>query len=500
MAQLVLHGRVATMARGADRLPTRGRVWIEDGRVVAVTHGRAGTPGFTGAPVLDVGDDLVLPGLIDMHNHLAYNALPLWTEPGRTDPWLHNKHWPDADTYTESITEPAWVYAKASPEALLAYVQVRAMAGGATAAQGWPTANRGYRTVLRTDELIYTSVVTKTGEALTEAVRRMTAGAGFLYHCAEGRRGSRVLRDYTDLHGEHGLLPTLIAVHCCAVDAADWARWDVAHAGGVVWSPLSNLLLYGETTLIDDARAQQVIVCLGSDWGPSGTKNLLGEMKAARIAADRFGYALTDAQIVEMVTCNPGTLLQRCWNDTPVGRLVPGALADVVVLRDRGGDPWEQVVAAREQDVSLVVVGGVPRYGDADRMAQVGTEPDFALTVAGLPRRAALPRPDRPGAAWSWRAITDALRAVQRDPQQAIAGAQARAAVGSRFAPDAELELFLDMPDSRRTGRAGPPKDPSTVRIPPLPALEHDAAYFDLLDTSPIQDGVLDPLRGRFLP
>ena len=67
----------------------------------------------------------MLPGFIDMHNHLAYNALPLWAEPGRTEPWLHNKHWPDADTYTESITEPAWVYAKACPEALLGYVQVR---------------------------------------------------------------------------------------------------------------------------------------------------------------------------------------------------------------------------------------------------------------------------------------------------------------------------------------------------------------------------------------
>jgi hypothetical protein len=308
-----------------------------------------------------------------------------------------------------------------------------------------------------------------------------------------------VLRDFTDLDAEHGLLATLIAIHCCAVDGPGWARWDVARAGGVVWSPLSNLVLYGETTLVDDARAQGVTVCLGSDWGPSGTKNLLGELKVARIAADHLGYALTDAQIVEMVTSNPGTLLERCW-DRPVGRLVPGALADVVVLRDRGGDPWQQVVAAREQDVSLVVVAGVPRYGDADRMAAVGTAPDFTLTVGGRARRAALPRPDRPAAAWSWRAITEALRAVQRDPQQAIAGAQARASGGSRFAPDAALELFLDMPDSRRTGRAGPPKDPSTVRIPPVPALEHDAAYFDLLEAAPIHGGVLDPLRGRFLP
>ena len=210
--------------------------------------------GFSDAPEVDVGDAFVLPGFIDMHNHLAYNALPLWCEPGRTEPWLHNKHWPDADTYTESITEPAWVYAKACPEALLGYVQVRAMAGGATGVQGWPTANRGYQTVVRNvdaedagtgrDDLIYTSVVTKTGEALATAVRRMGDGSGFIYHCAEGRRGSRVLRDYTDLERADGLLPTFIGIHCCAVDAGDWTKWAAADAGGVVWSPLSNLVLY----------------------------------------------------------------------------------------------------------------------------------------------------------------------------------------------------------------------------------------------------------------
>ncbi len=116
---------------------------------MALTTGSKRVAGFSAAPEVDVGDAYVLPGFIDMHNHLAYNALPLWGEPGRTVPWLHNKHWPSADTYTESITEPAWTYAKACPEALLAYVQVREMAGGATAAQGWPTANRGYRTVMR---------------------------------------------------------------------------------------------------------------------------------------------------------------------------------------------------------------------------------------------------------------------------------------------------------------------------------------------------------------
>ena len=302
-------------------------------------------------------------------------------------PWLHNKHWTDADTYTESITEPAWVYAKACPEALLGYVQVRAMAGGATGVQGWPTSNRGYRTVVRNvdaddagtgrDDLIYTSVVTKTGESLAD--RGAPHGRRLRVHLPLLRRSARIT-GAARLHrsqAAEGLLPTLIGIHCCAVDAANWTKWAAADAGGVVWSPLSNLVLYAQTTLVDDVRARGLLVCLGSDWGPSGTKNLLGEMKVARIAADRFGYAITDADIVEMVTSNPGALLERCWR-RPVGRLVKGGFADVTVVRGRGpGNPWERIVAATERDVALVVINGVPRYGDAKLMSQAGAPPTF---------------------------------------------------------------------------------------------------------------------------
>jgi 5-methylthioadenosine/S-adenosylhomocysteine deaminase len=508
MSELVIAGCIATMADGATTEPKPGRVWIRDGAIVAVTSGKKRVAGFTAASEVDVGDAYVLPGLIDMHNHLAYNALPLWFEPGRTEPWLHNKHWPNADTYTESITEPAWVYVNACPEALLGYVQVRAMAGGATSVQGWPTANRGYQTVVRNvddgpaatgnDDLIYQSVGTKTGETLATAVRHMNEGSGFIYHCAEGQRGSVVLDDYTDLEEADGLLPTFIGVHCSAVDADNWTKWAKANAGGVVWSPLSNLVLYAQTTLIDDVRARDVRVCLGSDWGPSGTKNLLGEMKVARIAADHFGYALTDAQIVEMVTSNAGTLLERCWH-RPVGRLVEGAFADVTVIRGRGsGTAWRRMVAATERDVALVIIDGVPRYGDTGLMNSAGAASTFPMTVGGRQRRVALPDPANTAAPWSWPAIMKALQDVQNDPQAAIANARDRAAVGPRFSDNAPLELFLDMPDTRRTGRAGPPKNPAAVRIPLIPSLEHDSDFFDLLDRSPIQGGVLAPLRGRF--
>jgi len=504
MAELVIRGTVATMTAGAA--PSPGAVWIRDGRIVGVTHGHVTKSGFSGAATVDVGDAFVLPGLIDMHNHLGYNTLPLWSEPGRTEPWLHNHHWTDASTYTPSITEPAYVYAKAVPQALLGYVQVRELAGGATAAQGWPTANGGYGTVVRNvdsedagtgrTDLIYTSVATKTGDALLDRVDTMTAGSGFIYHCAEGQRGSRVRADYTELAKDKGLLPEFIGIHCCAVGTDDWTRWDKPKAGGVVWSPTSNMLLYAQTTLIPDVQARNVLVCLGSDWGPSGTKNVLGELKVARIMSDQLGYGLTDHELVEMVTCNPGRLLERYWN-RPIGRLVAGAYADITVLHGRGhGDAWAQIVAATEADVALVVVDGVARYGDSNLMTAADAPASFATHIAGRSRRVALPDPADTTSAWSWNAIETALHDVQHDPQAALHHTAMRAAAGP--GGSAPFELYLDMPDSRRLGRAGPPKHPENVEIPPVPTLEHDHAYFTLLERAPIPGGALDGLEGWY--
>jgi cytosine/adenosine deaminase-related metal-dependent hydrolase len=46
----------------------------------------------------------------------------------------------------------------------------------------------------------------------------------------------------------------------------------------LVWSPLSNLLLYGQTALVYDALKAGVLVLLGTDWSPSGSRHLLDEL------------------------------------------------------------------------------------------------------------------------------------------------------------------------------------------------------------------------------
>ena len=105
-----------------------GRVWIGDeGTIITVTKGtKAGPPGSETASVIDVGSSLVLPGLIDLHNHLAYNTLPLWTEPSQTTPFAHHNSWTRAATYAASTTWPAYALITACPQELLAYVEAEA--------------------------------------------------------------------------------------------------------------------------------------------------------------------------------------------------------------------------------------------------------------------------------------------------------------------------------------------------------------------------------------
>jgi cytosine/adenosine deaminase-related metal-dependent hydrolase len=301
-----------------------GRVWVDDdGTIAAITRGsQAGPAGSDGAQVIDVGSSLVMPGLIDLHNHLAYNTLPLWTEPAQQTPFLHHNSWTRAKTYAASTTWPAYALITACPQELLAHVEAKAIVGGTTSIQGSPPKNRprdGWLVRNIEDEtfgsgnanLIYASVLTAKPAALAERANKMRAGSAFIYHCSEGQRGSIAAREFADAEAAGCLQPRFIAVHANAVDPAVYAHWQ--SPGAIAWSPFSNLWLYGQTSDVPAARSVGINVCIGSDWAPSGTKNVLGELKSARLTADHRGWSLSDHDLVMMATCLPGDTLARAW-------------------------------------------------------------------------------------------------------------------------------------------------------------------------------------------
>lgn len=509
MNDIVLFGRVLTVD-GERRVHARGAVYIHDGVIEAVQSEKGAPPaGFQSARRVRTGG-LITPGLIDLHNHLAYNSLPLWI--GRAAAYSTRYQWPGAPTYQSDVSNPAQALGIAAPAAALRFAEVKAVVGGVTAIQGSPPVTRAFpgwmvrnveKEAIGVKKPIFQSVLPATGDQLDTTSGRMAQGRSFIYHLSEGvDPGLR--KEFTLLH-EHGCVGDgLIGIHSTALTAADYASWHAAGGGAIVWSPFSNLWLYGGTTDVLAARAAGLRVCLGSDWTPSGTRNVLGELKiAATWNAQGLGGALTDEDLVEMATANPGDTLARAWG-AQVGRLVPGALADVAVFANVDTDPWRTVLHATERHVRLVMVGGRPAYGNPSLLEAAGAEDAEPITVAGvrrglmmtLPDELLPPEPDlRAEATKSWAHGLSELAAVWADPGGAVRKARRRRAAGEPI-----LEFVPDMPSAPGDdSRALDEHELDQLVMPTFDGIGHDAKWIkDVRDRAPAYAPVLKAAMDRF--
>src|SRR5690606_8227856 len=103
--------------------------------------------------------------------------------------------------------------------------------------------------------------------------------AVYFYHLAEGI-GEAARKHFTTLVEYDLLGRSLTAIHALGLKTEDLVKLKEAGAS-LVWSPLSNLLLYGQTH--DPGRLKEIGVkfAIGCDWSPTGSKNLLEELKVA---------------------------------------------------------------------------------------------------------------------------------------------------------------------------------------------------------------------------
>jgi 5-methylthioadenosine/S-adenosylhomocysteine deaminase len=498
---LVLEGMVATMDPGRPVVP-HGRVYVDDqGRIAAVQGADEPAPGGFDAARRVRAAGVVYPGLIDLHNHLAYNCLPLWAPPGRQEPFSSREQWPRLPAYTTDVRLPTLALTQVASKAVLKYVEAKAAVGGVTAIQGsakmsrpyegWLVRNVEYETFGSTQRSVFQSVRTLGQADFPTAREHMTSGSAFIYHLAEGTSPALV-REFTDLKDNDCLQPKLVAIHATALGDPEYADWG-PHGSSMVWSPLSNLWLYHHTSDVVAARRHGIRVCLGADWAPSGSKHLLGELKVADLwnrAATGLDQAFTDVELCEMVTASPADALG--WSDR-IGRIKPGLYADLLVLRHRVPDPHRNLIEATERDVRLVLVGGRPVYGTPAYMRSSGASQAEPITVGGLRRSISLRDPGVPDADMSWPQVLAALEAVRRDP----VGANERMRVAAAAIGEEPLRLIPDDPGGE------PPvllaaADLGEVRIRPLDPLAHDSGFFAALRSAPILGGLLDDLQGYY--
>src|SRR6201996_2086955 len=132
---LVVRGHLVTFDNGA--VIEDGALYIDVNGVIQGVAPRASAPpaGFDKAAEVDTGG-LLFPGLIDLHNHMAYNCLSLWVPPDHPGAWTTRNQWPNDKDYTPAISLPANALCHADSKSVLKYVETKAAVGGVTAIQG----------------------------------------------------------------------------------------------------------------------------------------------------------------------------------------------------------------------------------------------------------------------------------------------------------------------------------------------------------------------------
>jgi len=400
---LALAGRIVTLDAAAT-IVDPGVVYCRDGSIVAVQPTSASAPpGFENVAVTQTRGT-VLPGMIELHNHLPYDVLSLWQVPKaytNRDQWSAETN-PD---YHRLVTGPMRILGS-DPNlvpAIVRYVEVRALLGGTTTSQGIALAKSAiishFRGLVRNVESTHDTQLKPAATHIADIdstdaehfLARISGSQKLILHLSEGI-DSHAHDAFAALHlpdGRWAITDNLIGIHCVALTVQDFTTFG-RHGGSMVWSPLSNLLLYGQTANLGAALAAGVPVALGSDWAPSGSKNLLGELKVAQAVAPTVGATLTALYLVRMVTTAPATMLG--WDDH-LGALEPGKRADLVVLDGQTGDPYQQLISATEADFHLVMINGTPRVGTPGLMKSLvpalnttGTNASESLRIAGRDR------------------------------------------------------------------------------------------------------------------
>ncbi len=380
-SRYALKGRVVTM-NSAFQVLERGVVYIDAGRITAVLPSSAPRPpGFHDSPLLDTRGT-IFPGLIELHNHLSYNVLLLWAVPKQ---FTNRGQWSGVPDYRKLISGPMQVLGTTPGfvEAIVRYVECKCLLAGVTTSQGIAlysnnSIQRYYRGIIRnveeTDDPQLPDAATKISDVeahdAQKFLERLQKSSCTLLHLSEGidQKAHEHFEALHMLNGQWAISKQLSGIHCAGLRPEDFQIMKDLGAS-MIWSPLSNLLLYGQTADIRAAKESGILIGIGSDWSPSGSKNLLGELKVARLFSQEHGGIFTDCEIVSMATCNAAKILQ--W-DKSLGSLETGKRADLVVIDGKTGDPYAQLLQSSETAFSLVVINGVPRFGRTRLMQPLG--------------------------------------------------------------------------------------------------------------------------------
>jgi 5-methylthioadenosine/S-adenosylhomocysteine deaminase len=379
---LLLRGVVLTPAGVLDP----GEVLVSGNAIVCVDRDCSFEPEAEGATWIDT-HGVISPGLVDAHNHLAYNFLPEWV-PDPPQLFQNRYEWADMPDY-EAFIAPYANHRSSSTHFCPAakWGELRSLIHATTTVQGQSFAQRcvdwcvrnadnyddlGYdqmRTTIASPRDITDAEAQSYVDSFNDPVEPVTRLA---VHMAEGYAGNYVTEEFdsfagrdprTNRHQGISLLTGGVGLLIHSIPLTESQLQEALETDSkIVWSPSSNMVLYGRTAPIQRMLQMGITVALGPDWTPAGEDEMLSEM--------RFAQSYGRSSAIEEITP------ERLWRmatligavavglESFVGRLEAGLRADIAVFGRMGDDPYQALIDSRAEDVRLVLIDGQGWYGD----------------------------------------------------------------------------------------------------------------------------------------
>ncbi len=335
----ISEARIAISAKEA----IKAELVIEEGRVASLDC-RSSAAGQKPESELDLSGYLVLPGLINSHDHLEFGLFP---NLGRGS-YRSAREWALEIQHSESATIQQQ---HQIPETIrLWWGGIRNLLCGVTtvchhnpikpevSTQEFPV--RVLKRFRWAHSLSFDA-------DLVAKLRANDDDVPFILHLGEGCDSVSAKELYT-LDQAQALDGRTVIVHGLALDDDGVALLN-RRGAALVWCPTSNEFLFGRT---HDGRflARVDNVVLGSDSPLTAAGDLLDEIRFAYHRAQ-----VTPDQIYQMLFTNPAKIFRL---DQGEGRIRSGSMADLIAVADTATDPAGRIAQLSPSDIELVILGG----------------------------------------------------------------------------------------------------------------------------------------------
>jgi hypothetical protein len=373
-----------------------GQVLVDAlGTIVCVGCDCSTTAGAATASQLNCPEGAVSPGLVNAHEHLTFQGLPYT----RTDERYEHRH-----DWRKGIRGHTRIPPRMGTQVEMVWAELRMVMGGATSVNG----SGGRPGLLRnldfgadadeidhdaaeydtfplgdSDGMLAASGCTAYGatRATTEAVAGETRYTPHVSEGIDAEAHNEFLCLNDAMLSNDVIEHNSALIHGVGLRPQDLA--SIALDGAMlVWSPRTNVTLYGDTARVTTFDALRIPIALGTDWVFTGSMNMLRELQCAdELNADYMDGHFSDRDLWLMATYN-GALALGVGD--VLGAVAEGYVADLAIFDASVNEDYRAVIDARPEDVALVLRAGNPLFGETSVVSvlEAGCDPIDVCTFA----------------------------------------------------------------------------------------------------------------------